>query len=37
MLDGFNSGWIDFGAPGAEHITGTLELQDVIAALVAKA
>lgn len=37
MLDGFNSGWIDFGAPGAEHITGTVELQDVIAALAAKA
>ncbi len=24
MIDGVNSGWIDFGSPGAERIAGTL-------------
>lgn len=37
MLDGFSSGWIDFVALGTEHITGTAELQDVIAEQVARA
>jgi NAD(P)H dehydrogenase (quinone) len=37
MVDGFNSGWIDFGAPGTEHVTGTVELQDVITELTARA
>jgi uncharacterized protein YbjT (DUF2867 family) len=23
MMDSINSGWIDFGVPGAEHVTGT--------------
>jgi NAD(P)H dehydrogenase (quinone) len=23
MLDGFNSGWIDFGVPGTERVEGT--------------
>ena len=35
MVDGFNSGWIHFGVPGTEHITGTSSLTSVIANLVA--
>jgi uncharacterized protein YbjT (DUF2867 family) len=35
MVDAFNSGWIHFGVPGAEHITGTTSLTSVIAKLVA--
>jgi uncharacterized protein YbjT (DUF2867 family) len=35
MVDGFNSGWIHFGVPGTEHITGTTSLTAVIAKLVA--
>jgi uncharacterized protein YbjT (DUF2867 family) len=35
MVDGFNSGWIHFGVPGAEHITGTTSLRSVIAKLAA--
>jgi NAD(P)H dehydrogenase (quinone) len=35
MVDGFNSGWIHFGVPGTEHITGTTSLTSVIAKLVA--
>jgi uncharacterized protein YbjT (DUF2867 family) len=35
MLDAFNSGWIDFGVPGTEHVTGTAGLEEVLAALVA--
>jgi uncharacterized protein YbjT (DUF2867 family) len=31
MVDGFNSGWIRFGVPGTEHITGTTSLTSVIA------
>ena len=31
MLDGFNSGWIDFGAPGAERIAGTTTPAEVFA------
>jgi uncharacterized protein YbjT (DUF2867 family) len=35
MVDGFNSGWIHFGVPGTEHITGATSLTSVIAKLVA--
>ena len=35
MVDGFNSGWIHFGVPGTEHITGTTTLTSVMAKLVA--
>jgi hypothetical protein len=35
MVDGFNSGWIHFGVPGTEHVTGTTSLASVIAKLVA--
>jgi NAD(P)H dehydrogenase (quinone) len=35
MVDGFNSGWIHFGVPGTEHITGFTSLTSVIAKLVA--
>jgi uncharacterized protein YbjT (DUF2867 family) len=35
MVDGFNSGWIHFGVPGTEHITGATSLTSVIANLVA--
>ena len=24
MLDSFNSGWIDFGVAGTEHVKGTI-------------
>jgi len=34
MLDGFNSGWIDFGVQGTERRTGTITLQEVITSLV---
>jgi uncharacterized protein YbjT (DUF2867 family) len=33
MVDGFNSGWIHFGVPGTEHITGATSLTSVIARL----
>jgi uncharacterized protein YbjT (DUF2867 family) len=35
MLDGFNSGWIDFRVPGTEHFTGTTELLTVVQSLCA--
>jgi hypothetical protein len=35
MVDGFNSGWIHFGVPGTEHVTGTTSLTPVIAKLAA--
>jgi uncharacterized protein YbjT (DUF2867 family) len=35
MVDGFNSGWIHFGVPGTEHITGVTSLTSVIAKLAA--
>lgn len=35
MVDGFNSGWIHFGVPGAEHITGATSLSSVMAKLAA--
>ncbi|HEY0524230.1 MAG TPA: NmrA family NAD(P)-binding protein [Stellaceae bacterium] len=34
MLDGFNSGWIDFGVPGAERVSGRTALDEVVARLV---
>jgi uncharacterized protein YbjT (DUF2867 family) len=34
MLDGFNSGWIDFGVPGTERFTGVIPLEAAVAALV---
>jgi NAD(P)H dehydrogenase (quinone) len=36
MIDAFNSGWIDFPAPGTEHIQGTTDLKKVVDQLVAK-
>ena len=36
MLDSFNSHWIDFGAPGTEHIKGTADLVTNVKALAAK-
>jgi uncharacterized protein YbjT (DUF2867 family) len=33
MVDSFNSGWIHFGVPGTEHITGVTSLTSVIAKL----
>jgi hypothetical protein len=37
MVDGFNSGWIDFGVPGTQRFTGATELQTVIDQLVERA
>ena len=31
MIDGFNSGWIDFGVPGAEPVAGTTTAAQVFA------
>jgi NAD(P)H dehydrogenase (quinone) len=36
MLDGFNQGWIDFERQGAEHRTGTVEIETVLRDLVAQ-
>jgi len=36
MLDGFNQGWIDFERQGAEHRTGTVEIETVLRELVAR-
>jgi NAD(P)H dehydrogenase (quinone) len=36
MVDAFNSGWIHFGVPGAEHVTGATGLTSVIAKLATK-
>ena len=33
MLDGFNSGWIDFEQSGNEYVFGNCSLRDVIARL----
>jgi uncharacterized protein YbjT (DUF2867 family) len=33
MLDGFNSGWIDFGIPGTESAVGKTQLSTVLAQL----
>jgi NAD(P)H dehydrogenase (quinone) len=34
MLDAFNSGWIDFGAPGTERFTGNVTLEEVLTTLI---
>jgi uncharacterized protein YbjT (DUF2867 family) len=34
MLDGFNSGWIQFQSQGAEHVLGSLTLTEVLEPLV---
>jgi uncharacterized protein YbjT (DUF2867 family) len=34
MVDAFNSGWIHFGVPGTENVTGTISLNVAIAKLV---
>jgi NAD(P)H dehydrogenase (quinone) len=36
MLDGFNSGWIDFAGNGTEHFKGKTTLEEVIRSLIAK-
>ncbi len=36
MIDGLNSGWIDFGVPGTEQIKGTIDLVTTVKALAAK-
>lgn len=36
MVDGFNSGWIHFGVPGAEHVDGATPLRAVITQLVTR-
>ena len=36
MLDGFNSGWIDFASDGADHFKGKTTLEEVIKSLIAK-
>ena len=36
MLDGFNSGWIEFEREGTEHITGICTLEEVLQGLLAK-
>ena len=36
MLENFNSGWIDFGVPGTEHIKGNVDLQSNVKTLVAR-
>ena len=36
MLDGFNSGWIDFEGDGVERFKGKVTLEEVIKVLIAK-
>jgi len=36
MLDGFNSGWIDFEGQGAEHIVGKRTMEEVLTAALSK-
>ena len=36
MLDSFNSGWIDFGVAGTEHIKGTIDLLTNVKSLAEK-
>ena len=36
MIEGFNSGWIDFEGNGAEHFTGKLTIDQVVKSLIAK-
>jgi len=35
MVDGLNAGWIHFGVPSTEHVTGTTSLTSVITKLAA--
>jgi NAD(P)H dehydrogenase (quinone) len=37
MTDSFNSRWIDFGAPGAEHVKGTIDLVTTVKSLAGRA
>lgn len=37
MTDGFNSRWIDFGAPGTEHVNGTIDLITAMSSLTKRA
>ncbi len=37
MLDGVNSRWIDFGAPGTEHVKGTIDLVTAVKSLTGRA
>ena len=37
MVEGFNSGWIHFGVPGAERVAGATDIKAVIEELVSKA
>ena len=34
MINGFNEGWITFGAPGAERLRGTTTLEEVLRGLI---
>jgi hypothetical protein len=34
MLDGFNSGWIDFEQTGTEHFKGVRTLEQVLGGLI---
>jgi uncharacterized protein YbjT (DUF2867 family) len=36
MLDGFNSGWIDFEGAPAEHVVGQVTLEQVVAGLLTR-
>ncbi len=36
MLDSFNSGWINFGVAGTEHVKGTTDLLTAVKSLVSK-
>jgi NAD(P)H dehydrogenase (quinone) len=36
MLDSFNSGWIDFGVAGTEHVKGSIDLVTAVKSLVSK-
>jgi hypothetical protein len=36
MVEGFNSGWIDFEGDGAEHFMGKLTIEQVIRSLSAR-
>jgi len=36
MLDSFNSGWIDFGAPNTEPVHGTADLLSTVRSLALK-
>ncbi len=37
MTDSFNSGWINFGAPGTEHVKGTIDLDTAVKSLTRRA